>query len=278
MTTSRPPTFYEVLSAAIADITEHGFDTSGRVDYWMHELREAAANSLMPLHKMDEMLRKGLGTLYRRLVENGQIARYHQGISPFTLQKIKPYLRAELDRRIMVSADLIKLNRQQVIDKTLARFKGWSTSIPAGGSTTTSRRETGKEVRKALAQLPFQERRVLIDQGHKLTASINQVVAADGGAIALIWHSHWRQAGYAYREDHKERDGKVYLLRGTWATQRGLLRPGETGYYDTVTAVGEEIFCRCYAEYVYSLRQLPPDMLTKKGQEELARVSRKDAA
>jgi hypothetical protein len=264
--------FYDVLSAAVADISEYGFDTPGRIAYWTGQLKDAAERSATPFWRMEEMLRAGLGAIYRRLVERGGVAAYHPGIEKFTLQRIAPRLRAELDRRILASADLIKLNRQQAIAKTLQRFQGWSTSIPAGGSDATSRRETGKEIRKALASLPFEERRVLIDQGHKLTASINAVVAQEGRAIALVWRSHWRQAGYDYREDHKERDGQVYAIRGNWAIGRGLMKAGAAGYYEDITAVGEEIFCRCWAEYIYSLSGLPAEMLTKKGAEELARV------
>src|SRR6266403_300071 len=143
--------FYETLSAAIADITEHGFDTAGRLEYWTIQLRHAAEQAATPLWKMEEMLRAGLGAIYRRLVERGGAARYHPGIARFTLQRISPLLRAELDRRILASANLIKLNRQQAIAKTLQRFQGWSTSIPVGGSDAESKRDAGKEVRKALA-------------------------------------------------------------------------------------------------------------------------------
>jgi hypothetical protein len=264
--------FYDVLSAAVNDITEHGFDNAGRLEYWTTQLRHAAERATTPLWRMEEMLRAGLGAIYRRLVDRGSIARYHPGIAKFTLQRIAPQLRTELDRRILASANLIKLNRQQAIDKTLQRFQGWSTSIPAGGSDATNKRESGRDIRKSLAALPFEERRVLVDQGHKLTASISAVVAQEGGAIAITWKSHWRQAGYNYREDHKDRDGNVYLLRGNWASKQGFVRPGAAGYYEDVTSVGEEINCRCYAEYIYSLRALPDEMLTKKGAEELAKA------
>jgi hypothetical protein len=264
--------FYDVLSAAVNDITEHGFDQAGRLEYWTTQLRHAAERATTPLWRMEEMLRAGLGAIYRRLVDRGRVARYHPGIARFTLQRIAPRLRTELDRRILASANLIKLNRQQAIDKTLQRFQGWSTSIPAGGSDAANKRESGRDIRKSLAALPFEERRVLIDQGHKLTASISAVVAQEGGAIAITWKSHWQQAGYNYREDHKDRDGNVYLLRGNWASKQGFVRPGAAGYYEDVTSVGEEINCRCYAEYIYSLRALPDDMLTKKGVEELAKA------
>ena len=111
---------------------------------------------------------------------------------------------------------------------------------------------------------------MLIDQGHKLVASLNNVLAVDGKAIALIWHSHWRQAGYKYRPDHKERDEQVYMLRDNWAQEKGFVKVGKSGYYDEITSVGEEPFCRCYAQYLYNIGSVPKELLTKKGADALA--------
>jgi hypothetical protein len=240
--------FQEVLAAAIADLVEHGYDSAERVERWMRELRLAAERSLISAASLEQQLRDGLAAIYRKMVDRGGVIRYVPGVERFTLDKIKPQLRNELDRRILASANLIKLNRAQAIDKTLQRFQGWSTSIPPGGVSGESRREVKENVRKSLAQLPFEERRVLIDQGHKLTAAISEIVASDGGAIAGKWNSHYRQAGYDYREDHKERDyrengGEPYLVRDSWAHRAGYVKKGRLGYYDEVTAVGQEPFC-----------------------------------
>ena len=203
------------------------------------------------------------------------ILRQHPGVSRFTLEKVRPALRAELDRRIMAAANLIKLKKEDAIDLTLKRFQGWSTSLPnRNNSKSTDKPEVAADLRKALKQDKFEINRVLIDQGHKLNASLGHVLAEGGGAIALIWKSHWRQVGYNYREEHKERDGVVYLLRNSWATERGYVKPGEGGYYDNITAVGEEPFCRCNAQWLYHVRELPPDMITIKGQEAQAAARR----
>jgi hypothetical protein len=258
--------FYAVLTEAVTDLAEHGFDSVERVASWTRRLRDAAARTLTSSEEMARILRDGLEAEYRRMIDQGKLLEFHAG-SPgrFTIDKVRPALRAELDRRIAASADLIKLNRQESIDRTMRRFQGWATSIPVGGSAEPDKRGTKKNIRKSLAQLPFEDRRVIIDQGHKLVASISNIVASDGGAIALRWSSRWRQAGYNYREEHKDRDGKVYLLRGSWAHNAGYVRPGDVGYYDQVTAVAEEPFCRCSAVYIYALRDLPADMLTAKG-------------
>lgn len=276
MPTFRRRTFDETLAAAVHDLTENGFTSAERIVYWTDQLRRAAVDAMKPAHEAEDALRRALGAIYRRLVERGQIARWHPGIGRFTLQRVAPWLRAELDKRILASAQLIRLNRTQAVEKTLQRFAGWSTSIPSGGTEAADKRDVKKDIGKSLKELPFVERRLHIDQGHKLTAAINETVAKGGGAIACIWRSHWRQANYNYREDHRARDGKVYLIRGSWAQQQGLVKAGPAGYYDDITAAGEEIFCRCFVTYIYALRGLPEDMLTAKGKESLA--ARKDAA
>ncbi len=180
-----------------------------------------------------------------------------------------PRLHAELERRLAASTDLIVLNRAKAVEETLQRFRGWSSSVPAGGSRAENKREEAKTVRKALASLPFEERRVAIDQGHKFVAALSDTIAKDAGAVAMIWRSHWRQPGYNYREDHKERDGKVYLVRGSWADEAGFVR-GD--YLDEITQPAQEPFCRCFGTYVYALRRMPKELLTRKGEAELART------
>lgn len=265
----RKQTYQEVLTAAIEDMVEHGFDSAERVAMWMARLREAAVASMRPSHEMEEMLRQALGAVYRRLVERGQVVSMHPGIGRFTLERVRPQLRAELDRRLMAAASLIRLNKEEAVGKTLRRFEGWATSIPKGGTEAAKRAQVKAEIKKPLASLPFVERRVLIDQGHKLTASISEVLATDGGAIAATWRSNWRQANYDYREDHKERDGLVYLLPRSWALERGLVKPGPAGWYSDVTSAGEEPFCRCYIRWVHALGAMPAEMLTKRGREAL---------
>src|SRR6185312_4824144 len=274
----RGSAFRRTIMDAVADIEAHGYDSQQRIEFWIAEIRKAAIASMVPAHMLEAALNETLRSIYRRLIEKGQIVRLHPGIARFTIERIKPQLRAELDRRIMASANLIKMNREQAIAKTIQRFSGWATSIPAGGSEAVEKREVKTHIRKSLAQLPYDERRVLIDQSHKLRASLSDIIAVDGGAVALVWRSHWRTPGYDYREDHRERDGKVYTLRGNWAIERGLMKAGPAGYYDDITAVGSEIFCRCYATYLYALRDLPAEMLTRKGRDALDSATRGVAA
>jgi len=267
--------FYDTITEAVRYFSEHGFVSAERLEFWVRELRLAAERSMIPTYVMEEQLRATFGSIYRRMVERGGIAKYHPGIGHFTLQQVQPRLRAELDRRILSSSQLIKLNRVEAIEKTIRRFSGWATSIPAGGSDVVDKRETKDDVRKALASLPFVERRCNIDQGHKFIANLNSILATDGGAIAGRWVDRGTSdAHYKARPQHKAWSDRkaVFLIRDSWAHRAGLVKPNDDGFTDDHEAPGELVYCACSLVFLYNLRQLPPDMLTAKGKEALERA------
>lgn len=267
-------TFFETITNAIRDFEENGFDSAERLQYWVDRIRRAAAESMTPESVLNETLTRALQGIYKKLIDDGQIIKAHSGVSRFTVDRLKPQLRAELDRRMMASRSLIKLNREQAVERCVQRLAGWASSIPAGGSRAVDVKDTKEHIRKAMTSLPFEERRCIIDQSAKFSASLNEIVAVDGGAIAMRWNIR-HSAGYKNRPDHKEREGKIYLLRSSWAKDKNLVKPGPAGYYDDITKVGEEVYCSCFATWLYALRDLPEEMLTKKGEEALAEARAK---
>jgi DNA-directed RNA polymerase specialized sigma24 family protein len=260
------PTYSEVVTAAVNDFALHGYDTPERLTYWQQQIAAAAERSMASTPQLEQMLREAYVAIYSRIIGPTGEIKTLTGPTRFTSAQLKDRLRGELNRRILASSDLIRLNKEQAKAKTLQRFSGWASSVPPGGSKSAEKAEAKESVKKALRQLPFEERRVIVDQGHKLAASLNEVIARDGQAIAVTWKSNWRQSGYNYRKDHKERDGKIYLLKESWAKLDGLVKKGDAGFYEDVTAFSEEPFCRCRGIYLYHLRDLPPEMLTKKGE------------
>lgn len=271
-------TFYRVVSEAIREFTENGFDSVERLQYWVERIRKAAIETMTPESVLNEELTRVLTGTYKRLIDDGQILKTHAGVQKFTVDRLRPKLRTELDRRLMVSRNLIKLNRQQMIEKTTQRFAGWASSVPAGGSRAVDTKDVKENIRKALTSLPFEERRCVIDQGHKFVSSLNEIIATDGGAIAGRWHSQWRRRGYGYREEHKERDQHVYAIRGNWALEKGLMKAGPDGYTDQITKPGEEVYCSCSYQFLYNIRDLPDNMITQKGRDELSAVRARIAA
>jgi hypothetical protein len=271
--------FYDVVTAAVADIIQYGFDSEERVNRWLERIDAAARASLIPEAQMVEILRTTLARTFRRATALPHLKRIHQGVSTFTLANVKPKLRAELQRHIMASAQLIKLNRMEMIAQTKRRFAGWASSIPPGGTEVAKRAEVKDTIRRGMSGLSFVERRCLTDQGLKLVSSINSIIAADGGAIAMRWHHvHQRGGGYTPRPEHVARDKKVYLIRDSWAHARGLVKPGPAGYLDQITQPAEEVSCRCSGQFLYSVGALPADMVTAKGREQLAAAQKTMAA
>lgn len=257
--------FYEVVTEAVNDFLEHGFDSQERLDYWLRRLEEAARAALVPEAQLAQTLSGALNQVFRRVTKPKAMAKVRPGAEPFTLDMIKPKLRAELDRRILASANLIKLNREASVARTLQRFAGWASSVPKGGTEIAKRQQVKETVRRGISGLPFEERRVITDQGHKLVAAIDEIVAVDGGAIAAIWHHVMEGGGYQARPKHEARDGDVFLLRDSWADRQGLVKLDGRMYTDQVEQPAELPFCRCRYQYLYSLRELPPSMVTAKG-------------
>ena len=273
-------TFHEVLTAAVRDISENGYDDVARLDDWLKRLRLAAIADLPSQEEIQSRMQLAMKTVFDRTFSKSNVLKYHPGVPRFTVERLKPFARAELDRKILAATSLIKLNREQAVEKMLQRAAGWMTSIPEQGSKVVERIDVKEHIAKPIQQVKYEARRCQIDQGAKLVAAINEVVATQGGAIAGKWRSHFRRPGYDYREDHKERDGLVYLIRGSWAHQQGLVKAGRAGYTDQITAAAEEPFCQCWYVYFYALRELPEEMLTVKGKTllEETRLKRTQAA
>lgn len=275
--------FYETVAAAIKDFAKHGYDSQERLEYWRAQIEKAAQSSFVPLESVERDVRKTMTLAYYRMVTKGGLLRKMPQISAYTLQQLTPAMQSELNRRIISSIDLIKLNRPVAIAKTVQRFTGWATSVPEGGFPSDVRKGVYKyvdvkaDVQKAMTSLPFEERRVIIDQNAKLISAITTTVAEAGGALAAIWHSHKHQKNYDGRPEHNERDGKIFLVRDSWAIKKGLVKRGAGEYTDAIEQPGEFVFCRCSWTYLFNMRDLPSDWLTKKGEEELAEARRKTA-
>ncbi|HDC4619812.1 hypothetical protein [Enterobacter asburiae] len=265
----RVKSLYEVLTEAVNHYVKKGWDSERSLLEWSRKLRVAATRE----SPSPDIARKHLTAIYSRLVIDGGALKDQppEGPTRVTLQKLKPELRDELDRRIFASANLIRLNREQAVEKTLQRFQGWVTSIPPDGVSDIDKNAKKQEFKKSVAEMDFISRRVAIDQGHKLASNVKYLLSVQSGAIAFRWHSNWRRPGYKYRPDHKERDDLIYLIRGSWADEKGFLK-SVNGYYDEITAAGEEVYCSCQVFPIYAPQKLPIEFLTEKGKREFNRV------
>ena len=218
------PALRKIIRAAVKHFRENGYTSADELLSWQMRIREVAER--ITEQELVRRVSDRLERAYTIDVDREKMLKRHAGISRFQLDNVRPRLRAELDRRIMASADLIKLNRHKAIETTLSRFSGWATSIPdkaliSGEGAQMDMFKTIDHIAKSAEQIRYEANRVMIDQNHKLLANIDNIVATDNGAIAAVWHSHWRQPGYDYRDAHKKLDGNMYAIKGNRRSRKG---------------------------------------------------------
>jgi len=263
--------FLALLMLAINHYQEQGYTSETDLKRWVKILKESAEKTVKSPIKLEKDTKSALNGTYKRLITQKGALKRHKGINKSTLDKYALAFKKELDRRILASQNIIQLHRETAINDTLRNFQGWATSIPPGGSQAVDKIEERTRIKKALVSLPILVSNVIHDQEHKLSTVIHELIAEKGGAIAMVWHSMWRLPGYNYRPDHKEKDEQVYLLKDSWARAKGLVA-GE--YYEDDVAVGVLPNCKCFAEWIYDVTDLPTELLTSKGQEWIAQKAK----
>ena len=259
--------FRALLIEALREFSTRGYVSESDLQQWTARLHAMIESELPTDEESREVLAGILGSVYAREYRSG-IARRVPGVSRYTLDRVAPHLRAELDKRIFASADLIRIRKKETVEKTLARFSGWASSQPAAGTFDFSPRALSKQITKDLVSFKFERRRVATDQGHKMSANVAHTVALGEGAIACIWHDRGSEDhNYDARPIHLARSGKLFLLKESWAMAEGLIRRGSSPYYDDIEPVAYLPYCSCYAEFIVHLQDLPEILLTKKGRE-----------
>lgn len=257
--------FRTLLLEAIREFSERGYMSESHLQQWTARLHAMIESELPTDEESRDILARILGSVYAREYRSG-IARRVPGVSRYTLDRVSPHLRAELDKRIFASADLIRIRKKETVEKTLARFSGWASSVPPTGTFDFSPRALSKQITKDLVSFKYERRRVAIDQGHKMSANVAHVVAMGEGAIGGIWHDRGEDdGGYDARPIHLARSGKVFLIRNSWAIEEGLIRRGAAQYTDEIEQPSEFPYCSCYYEYIVHPQDLPETFLTAKG-------------
>lgn len=262
--------FKKLLMEAVREFSERGYRSEAELHEWVVRLHAALDAEMPNDDDTKRQLWNAFEAIYNREVVRGGVRKFVPGVSEYTIERVAPQLRAELDRRIFAGVDLIKLNKAAAVEKTLQRFAGWVSSVPALGSAEKNARGIVEDISKPVAQVRYEERRVAIDQGHKLIAAVAHVVAMGHGAIAAIWndrgeHDH----SYDARPEHLKRSGQLFLVRNSWAMEDGLIKKAGHQYTDEIEQPAELPYCSCYYTYITSLRNLPDAVLTKKGRASL---------
>ncbi|MDE1990791.1 MAG: hypothetical protein KGI82_10020, partial [Betaproteobacteria bacterium] len=111
-------TFYDLVRQAVAQASEHGPPSEAQLDALLVQIRLAAQRSLLSDAEVNAQLKRHFAGLYNRLIVRGKIFERMRGVERFTAAQVAPAIRAELDRAILASADLIRLNKAAEVEKT----------------------------------------------------------------------------------------------------------------------------------------------------------------
>ena len=178
---------------------------------------------------------------------------------------IQPILADALARSIMVAADSAESFKQSEIHQSLMMLDEWAKTIPYGGTKEKPYRATARAVRNGIKATASWGKRFFIIHRPDFAAEARHIFACHRGAIA----GKWAWSRYPECEIHRHIDGTVYLVRGSWAMQKGLLSDDGHAFTDEVTVPGTTGCC-CSYEYLYGLRDIPSPMITNAGRTLLA--------
>ncbi len=223
---------------------------------WLNRLRDALRGEMPTDEMIHAMVKRYLSGRYRTVTKSINVRHaLPRRIGPEAIAaEFRPYLQD----RIRASVELIKLNRDEEIERQLRRFAGWATGARIAQKGSDDFAELKKGTHKALSSMTYVRRRVCIDQGHKLMAAIDDTIAQQYGALAREWRHIIPHAGYDSRKEHLARDHKIYAVRGA----KGV-KPDKNGYVDELDdQPGELPYCSCFYLSIYNPDELPEDMRT----------------
>lgn len=204
----------------------------------------------------------------------------NEGISKLKLSDLREDFKKELKKKIATSFNLIKNRDDELKQRLASRFLNWLTidSEEVRGKTASKQSllnflDFAKENEIAEDHAKF----ILEDQTRKMIANFDLMVAEANGAIGGFWKNRGDKRvvgnpsglyphGNEAHGDHWNREGVFYVYKNGWAYQKGYVK-GEL--YENLEdgGVGVAIGCRCRMINVYDLRDVPKEILTKKGKE-----------
>lgn len=203
----------------------------------------------------------------------------HRGLKGWKLADLRPKLEKELRARINFSKSLIQLTNAEHSKKINQRFIGWTSS--KGEDTSAKGLAEALKVGDTFAKARRHQKMVLGDQTRKMLNGFDNIVAEEHKAIAFIWKTRrdnrvvgnpsgkYPGNGTELHRDHYHRQDQLYFLHNTWAIKGKLIdtQHKQFKWADFEDGMpGQPINCRCYANYIYDLEDIPTELLTAAGE------------
>ena len=248
---------FEILEDARKEIS--GDPDMDQLTRWLDWVRSALQGEMPSDRVIFDLVHRYMTARYATITRS--VKKRHALPRSFSPDMIAAEYRHYLRDRITASVELIKLNRDEEIERQTRRFAGWATGASLSDKSDDDFNELKKSTRKSIAGMTFIRRRVCTDQGHKLMAAIDDTIALQYGAVAREWRHVIPHSGYQSREEHLERDHRIYAIRGIDG-----VKAGKDGYVDELPdQPGELPYCSCFYRSIYDVDELPREMRSVAG-------------
>jgi len=199
-------------------------------------------------------------------------------IGPSTFERLEPKIRSTFAACVKEAQEQAEPFRRSELQKALAAFEQWAKSIPLGGTKDRAYREAARDVRQALKAFPQWDKAYCGHKAYNFPTAVSRLFSeGSGGAspqgtqyagpIAAIW----RWGAWTHETEHERFNGRAFVVRGNWAITKGFINQSVAMYTDQMPHPGDDN-CRCHYQYLYSLRDLPPELLSREGKEALAKA------
>ena len=189
--------------------------------------------------------------------------------------ELLPVLQALLDEHVDSYAEQASAffeKQKSAFDAQLAAFLS---EIPIGGTKAAVVRSHVNPLKRALSDLLEWGAEMSRLQSMSFVSEVSDFLSPAGGdALAMTWHY---SRPTCLVPSHEALQGRVYLVRDSWALKQGLLR-ADRAFVDDTRKFRREIGCMCSASWLFYLPSLPEDLLTPAGVAKLAEGQAKKQA
>lgn len=197
-------------------------------------------------------------------------------IQGWGLNDLKPKVANELKKRTEFSLNLITQTNEKHKAILKERLFGiLSNNTDVSPEAMAKALNIDSEAKKVIKH----QQSIINDQTTKFEATLSRIEAEMGGAFAFTWRTRFDLAvvgnpqgkypnGNALHGDHYAREKQVYFMKdafpNSWVYKYDLVKINALKWDDFKDGLpGMPINCRCWANYIYDLRELPADILKK---------------
>lgn len=140
--------------------------------------------------------------------------------------------------------------------------------VPVGGSKDKVLKANISDIKKTARWLPKWHKLLFTYKAASFPEEIEFLFIRQSGPIAAAWRFSVLDVECDFRmnHDHRALSGTIYLVRDSWAMEKGYLDKDSAPCIEDVVRPKQDIGCMCNLTWLYGLRDLPSHMLSTYGQ------------